>query len=936
MEGASVVSSRGGGKPRNIRMTQPEAPPSSSDRPASWLTGWIDVRGEELRATAGAFGLLLLILTAHTILETARDALLIVRIPPRSLGMVYVAVAACVLPAAALASRVSTRLGVRRALAGALGVGALGMVGLYLTRTTEASVVLLYVATGLVGGVIVPQFWSLVGSVFTVTQARRLLGPIAAAGVLGATLGSTSAVALLSVLPVKGLLLVSAGVMAVAAVAVLVAHDRKRMVTPAPGPTTRLMQSPEVIRREPFLGRIALLVVASTATAIAVDYFFKWSVARSVAPDHVATFVARYYAVLNGLSLVTQLLISGALVRRMGVATAIVVTPLLFVLGGVGAIVASGALAGVLLLRTIDGALINSLHRVTSELVYLPVPSAARARAKPILDGALARITQAACGVAFLLSAGVVSSRWLAVVAASLALVWLGVAVTTRRPYLDLLRRAIPGFRPEGEADPLDLEAATELVQMLAAEDPLLVVGAMNALARRGRDKLIPALILLHEDDTVLLRALAIFAESTREDWLPRAHRLLTHPRVDVRIAATRALAQHGSLDLDALAGDTSPRVQGYVAVHASLRSAGVDPADAPAVVEILGRAAPAGDDARLGLLAAIADARRSRRLLRLLLDLAERALPSREWSEGLSRAATAQRATVLIPDLLARLPLREGREAVRDALVSLGATALGAAWDALQDETRQRSLRVHLPNTIARFGTRRAAEMLLERIETERDGLVRYKCIRALQRLTTTQRLELDRPRVERLAQSNLVEHFRLVGLRAAFEDAPPAAPTGRLLVRLLDDKILQSFERVFRLLQIAHPGEELERVRIAARSPDRRVRANAVEFLDTLLVRRDERPLSALLRVACEDASLARRRDMAAPLLQQRAPSTVPEALEALVRDGDATVRALAELHQATLAGQPKRVAVTGGTSGRLPVELVTEPRGLEVLGA
>ncbi|HEY8086935.1 MAG TPA: MFS transporter [Polyangiaceae bacterium] len=916
-------------------MTQPEAPPSSPGRTWSWLTAWVDVRADEVRAAAGAFGLLLLILTAHTILETARDALLIVRIPPRSLGMVYVAVAACVLPAAALASRVSTRLGVRRALAGALAAGALGLVGLYLMRTTEASVVLLYVATGLVGGVVVPQFWSLVGSVFTVTQGRRLLGPIAAAGVIGATLGSTSAVALLAVLPVKGLLLVSAGVMALAAAAVLAARGGKRPAAAAPGATTRLLQSPEVIRREPFLGRIALLVVASTATAIAVDYFFKWSVAHWVAPEHVAHFVARYYAVLNGLSLVTQLLVSGALVRRMGVATAIVVTPLLFVVGGVGALVASGALAGVLFLRAVDGALINSLHRVTSELVYLPVPTAARARAKPILDGALARITQAACGGAFLLSADMMSPRWMAAVALVLALAWLGVAVTTRRPYLDLLRRAIPGFRPEGEADPLDLEAATELVQMLASEDPLLVVGAMNALARRGRGKLVPALILLHEDDAVLLRALVIFAESTREDWLPRARRLLAHPHVEIRIAATRALAQHGSLDLDALAGDTSPRVQGYAAVHASLRQADTDPVDAPAIVEILGRAAPAGDDARLGVLAAVADVARSRRLVRLLLDLAERALPSREWSEGLSRAATAQRATVLIPDLLSRLSLREGREAVRDALVSLGPTALGAAWDALRDETRQRSLRVHLPNTIARFGTRHAAELLLERVETERDGLVRYKCIRALQRLTTSQRLELDRPRVERLAQANLVEHFRLIGLRAAFDEAPPAAPTGRLLVRLLDDKILQSFERVFRLLQIAHPGEELERVRLASRSPDRRVRANAVEFLDTLLVRRDERPLSALLRVACEDVSLVRRRDMAASLLAQRAPSTVPDALDALVRDGDATVRALAELHQATLAGQPKRVAVSGGASGRLPVELETEPR-LEVVGA
>jgi ATP:ADP antiporter, AAA family len=242
----------------------------------------------------------------------------------------------------------------------------------------------------------------------------------------------------------------------------------------------------------------------------------------------------------------------------------------------------------------------------------------------------------------------------------------------------------------------------------------------------------------------------------------------------------------------------------------------------------------------------------------------------------------------------------------------------------------------VHLPSTIARFGSQRAAGLLLDRVETERDGLVRYKCIRALQRLVTEQGIFLDRVRVERLAQGNLLEHFRLLGLRAAFEGAPPGSATALLLLRLLDDKVKQSLERAFRFLQIAHPREEIERVLTASRSPDRRVRANAVEFLDTLLARRDQRPLSALLRVACEDVSLQQRRDLAAPLVPFPAPRDAAQALDALSRDGDATVRALAELHQATLAGRSRRVAIPSGTSGRPPLELETESVLPEPAGA
>jgi AAA family ATP:ADP antiporter len=911
-------------------MSDRDTPTPLSARGWDRVARLVDVRRDELPLVVQTFSALLLIISAHTMVETARDTLLITRLPPGALGVVYVTVAACVLPAAAIVARVSARIGARWALGLGLGVGALGLVALFSVRTTETSVVTLYAASGLVGGVLVPQFWSLVGSLFTSTQARRLLGLIAAAGVLGGTLGSAGAAALLSILPVKALLLVSAGIMSAASVMILTGR-RPELPGPSGPPPARIRQSPQIMRAEPFLWRIALLVVTSTATALAVDYFFKWSVAQSVAPEHVARFVARYYVGLNLLSLVAQVLVSGVVVRRMGVATAVVLTPLLFAMGAVGAIIAGGVLVSVLILRAVDGALYNSLHRVTSELVYLPISPVTRARAKPVLDGALARATQAACGAAFLASASVMSPARMALVAGALAAIWLAVAMTTRRPYLDLLRRAIPSLRPELETEPLDLDGATELVQLLAHPEPRLAIGAMEVLERRGRPRLVPALVLAHENESVLLRALSLFAASNREDWLPRAQRLLSHGSVDVRIAAARALAQHGQLDLELLSRDESPRMQGYVAVHASLDRDG-DPAEDARIVEILDRQGDDGEDARLGVLGAIADAKRSRRFIPLLLAVAERAVASREWTEGISRAAVTQQATVLIPDLIARLPLREGRETLRSALVALGPTAFSAVSEALLDVKRERSLRVHIPNTVSRFATRMAAELLLARIEEERDGLVRYKCIRGLQRIVTAHHFDLNRRRVEKLALANVHEHFRVMGLRAAFGDSAEWEPTQGLLVRLLDDKIRQSLERAFRLLQIAHPFEDIARVEVAVRSPDRSVRANALEFVDALLSRRDQRLLSELLRTACEDVPLASRWIMASRLLSSSAPQTASQAVEALVGDGDETVRALAELHRATLAGQPKRVAIKRGLGTRPPVELENEPLAVE----
>jgi len=138
----------------------------------------------------------------------------------------------------------------------------------------------------------------------------------------------------------------------------------------------------------------------------------------------------------------------------------------------------------------------------------------------------------------------------------------------------------------------------------------------------------------------------------------------------------------------------------------------------------------------------------------------------------------------------------------------------------------RDRRLRVHLPNTLARFGSKSAAELLLRCIETERDGLVRYKAMRGLGRIVADRRIPMDRVRVERLAYANLVEHFRLLGLRATFTAPPPDEASGPsttrfLLVGLLDDKLRQSLERTFRLLKIAHPRDDFHRVQIATSRP-------------------------------------------------------------------------------------------------------------------
>jgi hypothetical protein len=239
----------------------------------------------------------------------------------------------------------------------------------------------------------------------------------------------------------------------------------------------------------------------------------------------------------------------------------------------------------------------------------------------------------------------------------------------------------------------------------------------------------------------------------------------------------------------------------------------------------------------------------------------------------------------------------------------------------------------MHLPLTLARFGTAAAAAKLLERVEHEPDGLVRYKALRALGRVVADNRVQVDLRHVEQSMHTNLVSYFDLLALRVALGEAPadaplPRASTFRLLAGLVDDKIRQALERAFRLLKIAHPREDIHRVYLACLSSDRRERANAAEFLDALLRRRTEQPLRELVRIVSDDLSPRAQVERASKLLGFTPLRTSEEAVQKALADADIKVAALAALYAVATGGdrfveqvataQKKRPSLAPATQG------------------
>jgi hypothetical protein len=893
------------------------------------MGAFVDVRPGERRGAWAAFLTLFGLLAAHTLLETARDALFLSKLPAAQLPWVYLAMAgvavflaqgpprtmrrsAAVLPALLLASSVVTL--------GFWGMGA---------WTSAWTLRALYVWSGLVATLTTLQFWLAVGEAYTITQAKRLYKLIGLGSIAGAVAGGVLARVLSTVRAPEAMVLAGALLMFATALGPALLLPRGAGAggeAPSAAGTSSVAEAVRLVRRQPYVAKLLGFVLLSTMALTLGDYVFKSTVAQNVPAPALGVFFAKFYMILNVLGMLAQLLLTGWLFRSLGLHRALWVFPALLALGAAGLAFGGGLLAG-LFLKGADGTLRHSLHRTGTELLFLPIPDAVRRRAKPLVDVLGQRGGQALASV-FILSEVSLhrGDTWLAAAAGVLAIAWIAWAVELRPLYLELFRNAVREGSLADTADlpELDLGSLETLIAALNSRDDSEVLGAMELLAAEGRSRLVPALVLYHPSRPVVLRALELFEQARREDFLPIADRLRAHPDEEVRAAALRArtgVAPEREA-LDAGSDDASPLVRATAVV--GLVSSGWVTDDAQQILD--GLLQSGSPEALLALARAVARSP-SPVFEDLLLQLAE--VPRHAVQSEAARAMGAVRSERFFPVLLPLLLSRQTRDAAREALVAHGAPALAFLDESLADRGLPHEIRVHLPRTISRFEAQPAADVLLKHLLDEPDGMVRYKIIRGLGRLAADHPgLELDAALLQQATERTLAAalqllQWRLTLVQGRAVEPRRATPGQELLVTLLRDKETHAVERLFRLLGLTLRGEDLRRIYRGLRAPDPKLRAGSRELLENLL----PAPLRDAVLALVDDASDVRRLVAARPFF--RAERLDYEGvLAALLEQPSETVQCLAAYHVGELgltALRARLEAVDRRSSGLFVAQVV-----------
>jgi len=857
---------------------------------------------QDRRTTAAAFLTLFGMMTAHALLETARDALFLAKLPASHLPWAYLAIAGLAVLFARANHKSTESWPGRTLLSGTLLVAAAITAGMwFLGRSSSAAVLYgFYVWTGLVATILVVQFWLLLSDSFTVSQAKRVYALIGAGGLLGATAGSVLAGGLLQVIGANELILVAASVFAVSAIGPrLMASAQNEDAPLRRGPADDVAASGHLaLLRHPYLRRVGLIVLLSTMTVTGVDFLFKSVVASEVSPDRLGSFFAQFYAGLNALALLVQLLFAGWLVRTVGVSRSLGVMPLLVAFATLGFVLAPG-LVLVLILRGADGGLRHSVRRTSTELLYVPLPTEVRHRFKALIDSLGQRGGQALASLIILAAISLGAGfNEVAYGIGGLLVLWLITISGVRGHYLELFRNQLRGGTVDlnAELPELDLHQLELLMSALNSENNATVVGAMDVLEEHGKSNLIPALILYHPAPEVVLRALELFAAQRRTDFSPIALRLMEGDNNEIRAAAIRAKSAVDPEEerLRGFLTDDSARVRSTA--HVALITNDLMHPDE--IESSLRDIIDSGSVSARRALARAIHYQPDERLSWVLIELGR--APERIILTEVAEAISAQPHLKYLNGLLKMLAHRQVRPAARKAILAVGARALDFLDGALADDTLDPGIRRHIPRTISRFHSPKATRILVDHLARESDGMTRFKILRGLGRMVANNpRLPLDRKVLRSVARATLQRIITVMTWRVAVEReciANDARNTrgSELLISLFKEKQRNATERLFRLLDLLTPKEDFRLIYAGITGRDAKARSSGRELLEHLAEPELRDPVLVLIDEISDERKL--------PLLHgyHRPPKLAYAALMRQLLDDDSeAVRCIAAYH-------------------------------------
>ena len=408
------------------------------------LTRLAPIEPKETRAVVAAFCLFFFMWAGYFAVRPVRETVgtLLGRDQVADLWVVTAIVSVLIIPLyGAIVARFRRSVFLPWAYAGVAGV--LALIGLAIHGAEINPLVgkFFYVFISVVNLMLISMFWSFLLELFDKGQTKRLFGVIFAGGSAGALAGPFVSDMSVGYIGESGVLFLGASLFVVAIVCqrILLRIWSERPVAASVAAREdrpiggNVLAGITLILRSPYLIGIALFIVGITtvSTLLYFEQLRLVEITFADTTDRTRVF-ARLDWIVQSLTVLSQVFLTGRIASRFGVTTLLTLVPLMMVFGFL-ALASSGTFAVLAVVMVLRRAGEYSFVRPGREMLWSPLDKETKYKAKntvdvPVYRGADAIVAQANSAIA---NAGITASGIMligAVVAAVWGLVgwWLG------------------------------------------------------------------------------------------------------------------------------------------------------------------------------------------------------------------------------------------------------------------------------------------------------------------------------------------------------------------------------------------------------------------------------------------------------------------------------------------------------------------------------
>jgi AAA family ATP:ADP antiporter len=689
--------------------------------------------------------------------------------------------------------------------------------------------------------VVLAQFWLTVQDVFNPREAKRLIGFFGSGGLLGGVFGGVAAIALSSPVLAKFSLPAACFLLFLCIFVVRSIYLRTRDMPSAsksePSPEKQENQekagfrdSWNTVRKNRYLLLIASIVMMTVIVSTLIDFQFNSVVDIKFASKEAKQwFYGLFWACLTVFAFLVQFVLASKLIRRFGIQSTLLLAPFVLIAGTGVFLVFPIALASAILVKGSQESLAFSLNQSVREILYIPVSSEVRAKAKIFIDLFLNRIAKAVGGALTFAVLGIVllsgvdyhaareSGDQALIAEATRAIVrvtgiavillivlWIVLNLKGARQYVEAIKQNIKlkwGRADKDVTDKVDVDYTKLIFDTIESKSRSSALYAMHMYDLLTQDKLTPEIktLISQKADEVKAASISDMFNAEGAMWFPDVEDDLEQDDLEANIQEI--------LSLDAYQEVMKAHTD---QVMEESKKAEIEKMEVAKAIGMMSPNAPLVEH----LEALIYDA-----------------------SPEVARYAIESAAKLKKPEHLQALIHRLGNPLTREdaisALLKYGNEAIGAMNAYLGDHHKDIDLRKALVSALARMGSQEAATVLLKDLDRKASDLD-TEIIDALDRIHSEKPEIHISPNITKRETFSLIKRY----CKTFLEQQELKAVKKDIELRNQLQKQLNTYLMdIFKLLGLFYPHEDITKAYQNIERGTKDSTAYAVELLDNTL---------------------------------------------------------------------------------------------------